>query len=364
MIGLVGGRDEQAVREALGPVNPVPDEQVQGLHRHEDARRLRDEITRGHRVEATAVPAVRPRPRLLPAVVAAVVIVAAMVLPAVLVAPGSEAPDEFALAEAWPSAVAFAQDRRDPQELIGQLPAPVLGSDEPVRYEEREVAWLVQTDRGPEAARVVSQHREVWRNADGQEHIEERLAPPTFLTEDEREVWRERLTDPDAAGEFEGGTQERERTEEEVADHDLPPEPRVLLDELATAYEVHPGDHERLAGLLVSYLGGFTPAEVRNAAARAFAELEPTEALGTATDRYGREIVAIGIDREGAAWNSRHELHFHRATGELVGYEEVLLQPIEEYGLEPGDVIHGEWLLASGTSGSLGETPQRDRTID
>jgi hypothetical protein len=214
-----------------------------------------------------------------------------------------------------------AQRLRELADVAAAAPMP----DRPARTIEhvRTANWFLgsQISRDTTISAVVPEERESWRTDDNGGRLVQRLLPPVFQSEADRQTWLRRggtvnsgqeITDA-RAGQFPAGwagpvpTDPTTLRQWITANSGERQDPVQYLEDIA-----------ELAG--VRLLG---PAE-RAAALRLLAELPGMTVAGTVVDRAGRTGEAFGMESDYSGLPTRHVVIIDPADGKLLGYEAML----------------------------------------
>ncbi|NEE00530.1 hypothetical protein [Phytoactinopolyspora halotolerans] len=186
---------------------------------------------------------------------------------------------------------------------------------------------------------VIPIRRDLIRHANGTVSVREVGGEPQFPSEAYRRAWTEDGR-PGPAGEV-----LRDETLEAGAwatmyPDDLPTQPAELRDVLATERPALADDSAELFRAVRDvHLEQVPDSAVRAAILRLLADAPDVESLGETTDRAGRTVQAFATDSDGSGWPIRHVLLIDRDDGRLLGYEQVLLDDVEQFDAAAPAVI-------------------------
>lgn len=318
----------------LADANPVPQRDVDGLHRA-SAERLLVEVTSGRRRPRSAA-GHRAGVRLL--VTAGVVFSA--IVGVVIVRVGGGAP--ATAAELLSGTAAVAEDRGTSHRQGPFVYAKTV-SDQLTTSEGDGGTWSV----------VQPIAEETWIAADGSGRVRSVFGEPRFLGPRDEAGWR-----ASGAPEFPSGTSDSTLPAGALsyeALESLPTDPDELLSALReqVAFEGIPGDvgvFLRLGQLLSR---GDAPPALRAGLYRAASQLPGIQLVGPVTDPTGRPGVGVGMTYSETGAAVRLVMVFDQETSALLAQEQILLEPAPWVDVNAGARLSYIAYLGSGRVDSV-----------
>jgi len=325
-------RSSDDVMARLRAANPVPDEEVHGVARSREARRLLTQIV-GADPGAKRTPHQRRPRRLLAAMTAAAAIAAALGVGIGVLRPfGSGASAEAA------EILRRAADRAS---------AEANASDGRFRYTKSESAYpnVIVASESSTYTALVPSVREIWIAPDGSGRLVERPGDPIFFSEEDRRAWeRDHPDGADPTSEVFGPDGLY------YADlESLPTDPDDLEDvvrERAEQSDV-PTNVEMFVVIGDIMRETVPPPELRSALFEVAARIDGVEVLGEVTDGTGRPGIAVGMETDHSGALERREMIFDPESYEFLGEQETLLERADWLDAEPpvriGYAAYLEW---------------------
>jgi len=308
-------RNSAAVRALLAPTDPA-----RLVGSPQPLVSSDDIIRRADRVDRRRAPRWRMRmPRL--AAIASVAVLAA----GIAVVYPLAAADEAALAATPPSLSVQYEAGGQPArshllamaDALRPGPEPAAGA---ITYVKTRT-WALSTAAadGKAAAALIQFQEELWRAPDGSGLSRSSWLPPQFADENQRRQW-ERL-----GGDSPTGTRTvRYKPGERTATPAEPPsaDPHRLATQLYAHQPRENGPKSAVRAVADVYRDWVLPFDVRVRVLRFLADQEGLTYRGRATDREGREGVAITADSKG----ERDLIILDPTTGRLLAHENVLTE--------------------------------------
>ena len=308
-------RNAAAIHAVLSPVDPA-----QAVSRPYPSVSPDEIIRRANQVDHQRAPGRRARvPRL-----AAVATAAALVAGIAVLYPLTTA-EEAASAATPPLPPIGYEAEGSParSHLLAMADALRPGSEPaggPVTYVKTR-AWALSTaaDEDGAAAAVIPFEEELWRAPDGSGLTRQSWLPPQFANEEQQREW-ERLAGDSPTGTH---TKRYKRGERQTVTAEPPSaDPRQLAAQLFAHQPRENGPKSAVRAVADIYRDWVLPFDVRVQVLRFLADQDGLTYHGRATDREGREGVAITADSEG----ERDLIILDPTTGGLFAYESILTE--------------------------------------